>query len=33
MACNLKKCNELILCRKLANDIDLANDITQVSCL
>ena len=33
MACNPKKCNELILCKKVAHDIDLVNDITQVSCL
>ena len=33
MACNPKKCNELILCKKLAHDIDPVNNITQVSCL
>ena len=33
MARNPKKCNELILCKKVAHDIDLVNDITQVSCL
>ena len=29
----LKKCNELILCKKVAHDIDPVNNITQVSCL
>ena len=33
MACNRKKCNELILCKMFANDIDRVNNITQVSCL
>ena len=33
MACNPKKCNELILCKKVAQDIDPVNNITQVSCL
>ena len=33
MACNPKKCNELILCKKVAHDIDPVNNITQVSCL
>ena len=33
MACNPKKCNELILCKKDAYDIDPVNNITQVSCL
>ena len=33
MACNPKKCNEMILCRKVAHDIDPVNNITQVSCL
>lgn len=33
MACNPKKCNELILCKKVARDIDPVNNITQVSCL
>ena len=33
MACNPKKCNELILFKKVAHDIDLVNNITQVSCL
>ena len=33
MACNPKKCNELILCKKVAYDIDPVNNITQVSCL
>ena len=33
MACNSKKCNELILCKKVAHDIDPVNNITQVSCL
>ena len=33
MACNPKKCNELILCKKVAHDIDSVNNITQVSCL
>ena len=33
MACNPKKCNELILFKKVAHDIDLVNKITQVSCL
>ena len=32
-ACNPKKCNELILCKKVAHDIDPVNNITQVSCL
>ena len=32
-SCNPKQCNELILWRKVAHDIDLVNDITQVSCL
>ena len=32
MACNPKKCNELILCKKVAQDIDPVNNITQVSC-
>ena len=32
MACNPKKCNELILCKKVAHDIDPVNNITQVSC-
>ena len=31
-SCNPKKCNELILCKKVAHDLDLVNDITQVSC-
>ena len=29
----LKKCNELILCKKVARDIDRVNNITQVSSL
>ena len=33
MACNSKKCNELIVCKKVAYDIDAVNNITQVSCL
>ena len=33
MACNPKKCNELILCKKVAQDIDPVNNIMQVSCL
>ena len=33
MACNPKKCNELILCNEVAHDIDRVNNITQVSCL
>ena len=33
MACDSKKCNELILCKKVAHDIDPVNNITQVSCL
>ena len=33
MACNPKKCNELILCKKDAYDIDPVNNITQVFCL
>ena len=33
MACNPKKCNELILCKKLAHDIDPVNNIAQVSFL
>ena len=34
MACNPKKCNELILCKKVAaHDTDPVNNITQVSCL
>ena len=33
MACNPKKCNELILCKKVAHDIDPVSNITQVSCL
>ena len=33
MACNPKKINELILCKKVAHDIDPVNNITQVSCL
>ena len=32
MACDPKKCNELILCKKVAHDIDPVNNITQVSC-
>ena len=32
-SCNPKKCNELILCKKVAHDIDLVNDITHVFCL
>ena len=30
---NPTKCNELILCKKVAHDIDAVNNITQVSCL
>ena len=33
MACNPKNCNELILCKKVAHDIDPVNNIMQVSCL
>ena len=33
MACNPKKCNELILCKRVAHDIEPVNNITQVSCL
>ena len=33
MACNPKKCNELILCKKVAQDIDPVNNIMQVSWL
>ena len=33
MVCNSKKCNELIVCKKVAYDIDPVNNITQVSCL
>ena len=33
MACNLKKCNELILCKKPAHYVGHVNNITQVSCL
>ena len=32
MACNPKKGNELILCKKVAHDIDPVSNITQVSC-
>ena len=32
MACYPKKCNELILSKKVAHDIDPVNNITQVSC-
>ena len=32
-ACNPKKCNELILCKTVAHDIDPMNNTTQVSCL
>ena len=33
MSCNLKKCNEPKLCKKVAHDIDPVNSITQVSSL
>ena len=33
MACNPKKCNELILCKRVAHDIEPVNNITQVSYL
>ena len=33
MACNPKKCNELILCKRVAHDMEPVNNITQVSCL
>lgn len=33
MSCNPKKCNELILCKKVARDRYPVNNITQVSCL
>ena len=33
MVCNPKKCNELMLSKKVAHDIDPVNNITQVSCL
>ena len=33
MACNPKKCNKLILCKKDAHDIYPVNNLTQVSCL
>ena len=33
MACSSKKSNELIVCKKVAYDIDPVNNITQVSCL
>ena len=33
VACSPKKCNELILCKEVAHDIDPVNNITQVSCL
>ena len=33
MPCNSKKCNELILCKKVAHDIDPVNNITEVSRL
>ena len=33
MSCNLEKCNELILCKKVAYDVDQVNNITQVSSL
>ena len=33
MACNPKKCNELILCKKDAHDINPVNNLTQISCL
>ena len=33
MSCNLKKCNELILCKKVAHDIHQVNNITQGSSL
>ena len=33
MSCNLEKCNELILCKKVAHDVDQVNNITQVSSL
>ena len=33
MACNPKKCNELILFKKVAYDIDPVNNIAQASCL
>ena len=31
MSSNLEKCNELILCKKVAHDVDQVNNITQVS--
>ena len=33
MACNPKKCSEVILCKKVAHDIDPVNNTKQVSCL
>ena len=33
LACHPKKCNELILCEKVAHDIDPVNNVTQVCCL
>ena len=33
MACDPKKCNELIVCKKVAHNTDPVNNITQVSCL
>ena len=33
MACNPQKCNELILCKRVAHDVEPVNNITQVSCL
>ena len=33
LSCNLRKCNELKLCKKAAHDIDPVNSIMQVSSL
>ena len=33
MSSNLEKCNELILCKKVAHDVDQVNNITQASSL
>ena len=33
MSCNLNRCNELKLCKKVAHDIDPVNSIKQVSSL
>ena len=33
ISCNLEKCSELVLCKKVAHDVDQLNNITQVSSL